>query len=322
MPTEPLVSVIIPVYNGAAVLTRCLESLKAQTYDRVEILVVDDGSTDNSTACVQPPVRLLSTGGRKGAGAARNLGANEAKGEVLAFTDCDVVAPPDWVARAVRQLREREVDAVGGSYAGPVKQTCIQRFAYEELAWRRRHFKGEVRTMVSNNLFCKKDAFHAVGGFPERYRAASSEDMEFSWRLSGRYRIWWDEDNGVYHDFADTLDRYLRQQMRFARDAVPMLLGRHRELMTAETHHGKQLYVEVFLTGLAGGLAVIGQGGLALCALAAMVLTNGGFLLRLVCRQGMGFAVQALVMVLLRNLWIIAGCFQGAINSLQRQEDK
>jgi glycosyltransferase involved in cell wall biosynthesis len=67
----------------------------------VEILVVDDGSTDGTPGLVKPPVRLLSTGGRKGAGAARNIGARAAAGEVLFFTDADVVAPPDWIDKAL-----------------------------------------------------------------------------------------------------------------------------------------------------------------------------------------------------------------------------
>ena len=92
---EPLLaSVVVPAYNGAHFLPRCLASLQKQTHPRVEIIVVDDGSTDGTPDLVQAPVRLLSTGGRKGAGAARNDGAKAAAGDVLFFTDADVVAPP------------------------------------------------------------------------------------------------------------------------------------------------------------------------------------------------------------------------------------
>ena len=60
----------------------------------------------------------------------------------------------------------------------------MQWFAYEELAWRRRNFYGYVDTLVSNNLFCERNLFLSAGGFPENYRTASSEDMEFSWKIS------------------------------------------------------------------------------------------------------------------------------------------
>ena len=210
---EPiLVSAIVPVYNGAHCLPRCLESLQKQTHPRVEIIVVDDGSTDGTPGLVQAPVRLLSTGGRKGAGAARNVGAQAATGDVLFFTDSDVVAPPDWIAKALRARAEKGVPCGGGGYAGPVKEIFIQQFAHEELVWRRRHHRGYVETLVSNNLWCERELFLAKGGFPEAYQAASSEDMEFSWAVSRDHKLWWDPDNGVFHDFADTVRGYLRQQ--------------------------------------------------------------------------------------------------------------
>ena len=140
---EPiLVSAIVPVYNGAHCLPRCLESLRKQTHPRVEIIVVDDGSTDGTPNLVQAPVRLLATGGRKGAGAARNVGAKAATGEVLFFTDSDVVAPPDWIEKALKARAEKGVPCGGGGYAGPVKEIFVQQFAHEELVWRRRHHRG------------------------------------------------------------------------------------------------------------------------------------------------------------------------------------
>ena len=92
---SPEVSVIIPAYNLEGYLDTCLQSVLAQTLGNFEAIVVDDGSMDGTPALVQAPLRLLSTGGRKGAGAARNVGAKAATGEVLFFTDADVVAPPD-----------------------------------------------------------------------------------------------------------------------------------------------------------------------------------------------------------------------------------
>lgn len=308
-----LVSVVVPVYNGARCLPRCLDSLLHQTHPRVEILVVDDGSTDGTPELVKPPVRVLSTGGRQGAGAARNVGARAAAGDVLFFTDADVVAPPDWMAKALRVREEKGVPCGGGGYAGPVKDVFIQQFAHEELVWRRRHHHGCVETLVSNNLWCDRKLFLEKGGFPEAYRAASSEDMEFSWAVSRDHQLWWDADNGVFHDFADTVRGYLRQQIRFAKDAVPMLLGNRALTHGGKTHHGCQLYVEVACTGLGIVFFPLFLGVLAV---------NFGFLSQISRKYGPKFAGKALGMAFLRNFAIIWGIAVGFVDFFAKKGEK
>jgi glycosyltransferase involved in cell wall biosynthesis len=314
MSQSPKVSIIVPVYNGADVLERCLQSLFKQDYSPLEIIIVDDGSTDNGPGLVKEPARLVKTKGRTGAGAARNLGAKEASGEVLLFTDCDCVVPESWVSRVVECMKTHDVVAGGGGYAGAVKDVFVQNFAYEELAFRRRKLNGFVHTLVSNNLFCRKDVFFEMGGYPEYYKAASSEDMEFSWELSKKYKLWWDANNGVYHDFTSTLGRYLGQQVRFARDAVPMLLGRHKDLLTGQTHHGHQLYLETAFAGLALLSFFLLQFFWAALFILAVIAINSLFLTALIKRRGILFALQSLGVILLRDFSIIWGCGVGLIH--------
>ena len=300
---RPLVTAIVPAYNAAAVVGRCVDSLLAQTWPRVEVLVVDDGPTDGTAAAVKAPARVIPTGGRKGAGGARNIGAREAKGKVLFFTDADVVAPPDWIEKAMRARAEKGVPCGGGGYAGPVREIFMQQFAHEELVWRRRGHKGYVETLVSNNLWCDRDVFWAVGGFPESYKAASSEDMEFSWAVSRNHRLWWDEYNGVYHDFTSTLGAYLRQQWRFARDAVPMMVRNRKLLRGRRTHHGRQLYAE---------LAFTTAGCVFPPAWLGVWVVNGPFLRKLARSRGQRFAWKALGTAYLRNFAALWGLACGA----------
>jgi glycosyltransferase involved in cell wall biosynthesis len=306
----PSVTVIVPALNEADVIRRCVDSLLRQDHPRVEVLVVDDGSDDGTPACVPPPARVLRTTGRTGAGAARNLGARAATGTVLFFTDADCVAPPHWVSRGLAARREHGVRCGGGGYAGSVGQGLVPRFGFAELAFRRRRHFGFVQTLVSNNLFCDKDLFLEVGGFPETYRAASSEDMIFSWQVARRERLYWHPDNGVFHDFERTLGGYLRQQARFARDAIRMFRD-HASLPAAKTHHGKQLYLETALMGLA--LAALGllQGKLALLALALLLAVNVPFLIFLARRQGLALAAVSPGLILLRELAILWGAVVG-----------
>ena len=109
MNPSPTISIIIPVYNGERYIRDCLQSLVNQTCPPHEILVVDDGSTDLTAERILPPARRISTTGRTGAGAARNLGAHHATGDLLLFTDVDVVAPPDWVEKTRQVAQTRQV---------------------------------------------------------------------------------------------------------------------------------------------------------------------------------------------------------------------
>src|SRR5690349_15816041 len=103
--TAPLVSVIVPNYNYAESLDLCLRSVLDQTYPRLEVLVVDDCSTDDSVAVAQVlGVRVVSTGVNAGCGNARNVGAAHSTGDILCFVDSDVALAADAVAHAVAEL--------------------------------------------------------------------------------------------------------------------------------------------------------------------------------------------------------------------------
>lgn len=96
------VSVIIPIYNEEDTIGKCLESLSQQTYKDLEVIVVDDGSTDETLSKVKN-VKLLKQE-HKGPGAARNLGAKESSGEILVFVDADMTFKPDFVERLVEPI--------------------------------------------------------------------------------------------------------------------------------------------------------------------------------------------------------------------------
>lgn len=107
MSTDPLVSVIIPNWNGAALLPACLDSLRAQTYRRLEIIVVDNASTDDSAALVReryPEVRLIVLPENRGLTGGVNAGIRAAQGEIIALLNNDAEAEPAWVEALVQAL--------------------------------------------------------------------------------------------------------------------------------------------------------------------------------------------------------------------------
>jgi CDP-glycerol glycerophosphotransferase (TagB/SpsB family) len=124
--TEPLLSVVVPFYDSRRRLSRTVEALLTQHHRKIEVILVDDGSTDGSRAVADRlatrsrRVRVVSQA-HTGVGAARNLGAMHARGEYLAFCDSDDVVVPDGYARLIRILRESGSDLAVGSVAVQVK---------------------------------------------------------------------------------------------------------------------------------------------------------------------------------------------------------
>ncbi len=117
--TEPLVSVIIPVYNLRGHIGPCLRSVRGQTFGNLEILLVDDGSTDGSAelceelAAEDARIRVIRRE-NGGVSAARNTGLEEAKGDLVAFVDGDDAVAPDYIARLTAPMEEGVILSVCG----------------------------------------------------------------------------------------------------------------------------------------------------------------------------------------------------------------
>ena len=110
MMTSDLVSVVIPVYNSEKYLEECLNSIISQTYQNIEIIVIDDGSSDNSVRVVEsylPKVSLIKQK-NLGVSAARNRGIEASKGELLVFLDSDDWLSNDIIEQHVKTFKEYE----------------------------------------------------------------------------------------------------------------------------------------------------------------------------------------------------------------------
>jgi glycosyltransferase involved in cell wall biosynthesis len=194
---QPLVSVIIPEYNYAQYLSQAVDSALGQTYPHVEILVVDDGSTDNSPEVIrQYGDRIRSfRQENQGLSAARNTGARLAKGDLLAFLDSDDVWRPRKLELQVRLFQENpklglvhcgmeETDAAGATVRVRVDgmEGREGQIADEMLLLRRPAILGAGSTAVVT-----REAYEATGPFDTRLR--HSEDWDFCYRLARRYPI-------------------------------------------------------------------------------------------------------------------------------------
>lgn len=310
----PKVSIIIPAHNSAATLGQCLSSLRIQSHSDIEIIVADDASTDRTAAiAAEYAAKVVVINERSGAGKARNLAAKESTGEILAFTDSDVVVPPDWIGNFLKTMAEKRGKCVAGGYSGSIGNAPIQTFAFLELEYRRRSIGERVFTFPSSNFACTRELFFSVNGFPENYKAASLEDMVFSYKVSRDHPVYWSRDNGVLHQFRDSLRKYLRQQYIFARDTVLTYLDFPR-LLRIRTHQGRQLYIETAITFLAFAGLFLSPYALP-AGILAIALMNLGFISYAQKRQSVP-SLYFFLIVLCRNFACGIGVISGFVRSI------
>jgi glycosyltransferase involved in cell wall biosynthesis len=225
------VSVIIPAYNSATELRNCLPAVLSSSIAPSEVLVVDDGSTDDTAAVATgTAVNVLRLAENSGAAAARNRGAAKARGEVLFFVDADVVLAPGALERVARNFADHpDLAALFGSYdAKPSAQNLVSQ--YRNLLHHYVHQIGntEAFTFWSGCGAIRKAAFEAVGGFDEDKTWRSIEDIELGYRLRRLgHRILLDKDLQCTHLKRWTLASMIRTD--FAYRAVPWarLIMRH-----------------------------------------------------------------------------------------------
>ena len=218
MSTDPSISVVIPCFNAGKLLRRTLQSVRNQTFQPLQTIVVDDGSSDCSSNLIEtefPEMILLKNDQNLGVSASRNRGAMEAQGEFIAFLDADDSWRDDKLEQQAKTMRTTDYDLyVSGFY--DVRKT-IRR-------WGRRVEAGLLFEVLergipfnSSTVVIAKKVFEAVGGYDSSMR--SGEDLELVYRLALHgIKVSFDPEPLAFyhHDNKQSLTHVYPKKLRFS----------------------------------------------------------------------------------------------------------
>jgi mycofactocin glycosyltransferase len=230
----PSVTIIIPVRNRPDDISDCLNSLLSLDYptDKLEIIVVDDASDDNTPEVVSGfPVRLLKNTIRMQASYSRNLAAKEAKGDILAFIDSDCTADPLWLKALTPAFSDAINGAVGGKVDSWFDKKGLDR--YEKVASslnkgdhsRSSKEEGNFFYLPTCNLLVKKELFLKLGGF--NIDMTVGEDVDFCWRLKDSgHEIEYRPEGVVFHKHRNMIWPFFRRRFEYG-TSEPLLNKKH-----------------------------------------------------------------------------------------------
>jgi glycosyltransferase involved in cell wall biosynthesis len=225
----PKVSIVVCSYNGARTLHDCMTSLQDLHYPEYEIILVDDGSKDDTQEIMQqfPRVQNIRQKNR-GLSVARNVGIAAGTGEVIAFTDSDCMVDRDWLYFLVQTLLSSNFAAVGGPNISPPATDWIQ--ATVGVAPGSPSHVLLTDTIAEHvpgcNMAYHKWALEMIGGFDPEYRKAG-DDVDVCWRLmQSGYQIGFSPAAVVWHYRRFEVRTYFSQQVGYG-EAEAMLRYKH-----------------------------------------------------------------------------------------------
>ncbi len=322
---SPVISVVIPAYNAASTLGACLQAIRGSGYSDYEVVVVDDASTDQTPQVAERyGCRVLRLSQNVGTAEAKNIGAREARGDVILFTDADIVQQPDTLGLIVEDLADATLAGVVGLLGTSLKYNNLSsqfknlwmHYTYKRLAVSYNAKQG-VGLFFTSLAAIRREVFSQMGGFDAHYRGASvTEDIEFGQRLmSAGHRIIVDARLEVEHLKHYTLGGLLRTDLERAFGLTKTWL--RKKLEPAARRGGQKYYASVpgffvlsvplaWMLPVLILLAVATRSApwlwLALLDYLAGLMANAPFLNALRAARGWLFAVQSCLLLPL-DLW-------------------
>ncbi len=330
---RPSLSVVVPVRNGGHDFGRCLQRLRGSSLTDYELIVVDDGSTDDSAATATGAgATVLRLPTPRGPAAARNLGAQAASSPLVFFLDADVAVHRETLARALLRFeRDPSLSALFGSYDNqPTARGIVSQYRnlLHHFVHQQGEFVDEIRPAHTFWTGCgamRRSIFLEYGGFdPRLYPRPAIEDIELGYRLTRTgHLIVLARDVLATHMKRWTLREMIRTDI-FRRGVPWMLLIKRSGTSETDLNVKSTQKACVALTGLAllsgtAGIFFPWASAAAAVAILSIVLLNIKFFGFLARRKGLLFAAGALPLhltyycccglsvVIAEMLWLLEG---------------
>jgi len=197
------VSVIIPAYNEEEDIKYCLDSLKNQSYKEIEVILVDDGSTDKTIEIAKKYKIKILMQSHKGPGAARNFGATKSHGKILIFVDADMHFEKDYIKNLVKPILDNK-NLIGTTHDFEIATNTNNIWS---------NLWGEIRVSKNNakevKIFraIRKDKFLEMEGFDSKYGYADDQTFWYKYKIKPAVA----KNTTCYHKNPETLNATYRQ---------------------------------------------------------------------------------------------------------------
>ena len=248
---EPTISIIVPMYNEERHIEACLKSIINLNYpkDKIELIVVDDGSQDNTVSIAAKFDPLILKTHHLGCANARNIGVSNANGEIIAFLDADDLCKDNWIKEIVPYFDDEKVGAIGCSHdlLNTPKSDIIQ-ISFKEKCFR--HMLSPCRTdhIGASGCLVRKNVFLNVGGFTSSLRAAEDSDLSNKIREIN-FDIILIKEPLISVTYPNKLSQYFLNQIRNSSYHTIFILNRIKRV-TGNKYSGMLDYIQSILPSI------------------------------------------------------------------------
>lgn len=327
------ISVVVPIYNGEKTIKETIEALLSQKTEKsYEIIVVDDGSTDDTPNIIKKYPIMIITQKNAGPAAARNIGWETASGEIVAFTDSDCVPVLGWIDAISKHFEDTSIGGVGGVPKMKNVDSIIATYIDEDIRFRHdRRFRYDPhgKNLEGTGTFSaafRKELLEQVGGFDVTYKKATAEDFDlcFAIRKTG-HKIIYEPKAIVWHYHKESFLRYIKSQFWHAVWRV-YLYNKHKEMVKGDQYTPITTLIQVpiallFLVSLVPAFLIEKMYIIPMIFFGILMTLTIPFI-EYEIRKNPVIAMVGLFMQLIRNIVWAVGFACGVVNLLYLKHEK